>query len=157
MGLVDHARAELAQMMAGDEADRAMAADALALVELFAQQGHSGCSANACRRIFDRLAQYKPLGPLTGAPEEWVHVHDRDGLPVYQNRRRSSVFREGDGRPYDMDAVVFRDRSGGLFQCRQSMEMGVVAFPYDPPDEARVVDVEEQEDGRYQVLGEVSR
>lgn len=101
----------------------------LKMVETFADEGHSGFSAGIAISLFERLARYEPLTPLTGADDEWMEV--RDG--VYQNTRCSHVFKGADGRAYDIDGRVFREPSGVCFHSRDSHVY--VEFPYTPKTE----------------------
>lgn len=43
----------------------------LELIEVFAKQGHSGCSASMVVSIFQKLANYQTITPLTGEDSEW--------------------------------------------------------------------------------------
>ena len=63
---------------------------ALELLEKFAEQDHSGMSAGLTLRIFNRLAKWKPLTPLTGDENEW----NCDPNLFDQNLRDSRVFRK---------------------------------------------------------------
>lgn len=77
------------------------------LIKVFADQGHSGASANIVLSIFNELAQYKPLGGVTGISEEWADV----GNNIFQNKRLGSIFKQRqihDGRPYYLDAISWR-------------------------------------------------
>lgn len=122
--LVKHARRELelAEYFDGD-VNEMMANDVLELITVFSKQGHSGGSAPFCLRLFNQLASFKPLGPLTGKDDEWNEVSD--GL--WQNRRCSSVFKDGE-HAYRIDGKVFRDPNGS---CWTNSDSRVdVAFPY---------------------------
>lgn len=66
------------------------------LIDLFAEQGHSGTSAGIVADLFVRLALFGPLGPLTDDPGEWCEVGD--GL--WQNRRDSAAFSRDGGKTY---------------------------------------------------------
>ena len=77
--------------------------DVLKLLEMFVEQGHSGFSANYAIKLFQTLAIWKPLSPLTGEPDEWTEV----SADVWQNKRASNVFKGEDGRAYWSDGVVF--------------------------------------------------
>lgn len=77
--------------------------DVLKLLEMFCEQGHSGFSANYAIQLFQTLANWKPLSPLTGADDEWNEV----GPDLWQNKRASSVFKGEDGRAYWSDGIVF--------------------------------------------------
>lgn len=105
--LTEHARYELSRAGLFDaDADYggAHANAVMELIETFAAQGHSGMSASMVIQLFHDLAQYKPLGPITSDPSEWVNVSDISGEPLWQNRRRSTSFsRDGGATWYDIE------------------------------------------------------
>jgi hypothetical protein len=105
------------------------------LLNVFSKQGHSGSSAPYCVGYFKKLALWEPLGPLTGQDSEWVEVSD--GL--FQNARCSHVFKEADGRAYDIDGKVFREPDGCCYTSKDSRVY--IEFPYTPKTE--YVDVTE--------------
>lgn len=86
-----------------DGPNRWLAEGTLDLLKVFAEQGHSGSSAPFAVALFEKLAMWKPIAPLTGEDDEWMEV----GTNVWQNKRNSAVFKEEDGRPYWMDGKVF--------------------------------------------------
>ena len=118
MGLIDHAKTELEIAglfdKEGDFYEGMTGNAVMELIELFSKQGHSGMSAPIVADIFKKLANYEPLGPITGKDEEWSDVRDLgNGKPWYQNKRCSALFKDGkDGRPYYIDAVIKRDQRG---------------------------------------------
>ncbi len=138
--LVEHAKAELANYdgcMYGDLIPKAV----IELMEVFAEQGHSGGSAPICISIFTQLAKFEPLGPLTGEDSEWTEVADG----VFQNKRCSHVFRQPDrfnGQAYDIEGKVFREPSGSCYTSGDSMVP--ITFPYTPTRE--YVDVPEPDE-----------
>ena len=69
------------------------------------------------RETFIRLANQENLTPITCSDDEWGEpTRWRGERESYQNTRLSSVFKEGkDGKPYYIDAVVFREESGVCF------------------------------------------
>jgi len=87
------------------------------LIEVFSKQGHSGMSAPYVASIFNKLANFEPLLPITGKDEEWGDVNDmRNGKPWYQNKRCSALFKDGkDGKPYYIDAIIKRDQNGSCW------------------------------------------
>lgn len=94
--LLNHAKSELraAGLFAPDaDYNGEVAVAVIALVELFASQGHSGGSADATVAIFAKLASFKPLLPLTGEDDEWIDRSVESGYPLWQNNRYSSVFK----------------------------------------------------------------
>lgn len=108
----------------------------LELLGVFAKQGHSGGSAPYAVHLFQRLALWKPLSPLTGEDSEWGTAAGVD-----QNNRCSAVFRKDDGTFTHSGAVVFWEwftpENGGephklYFTGRGSSVE--ITFPYDVPD-----------------------
>jgi hypothetical protein len=91
--------------------DGELAHAVMRLIEVFSDEGHSGASAGMAIRLFNRLARFEPITPLTGEPDEWIEV----GSGTLQNRRCSHVFMES-GVAYDIDAPT-RD---------------AISFPYAP-------------------------
>lgn len=87
------------------------------VVEVLARQGHSGESIAYTMEILNRVANFKPLTPLTGEDDEWEDMSEY-GTQLWQNKRCSSVFKRPDGKAYDID-----DESCGA---------GFISFPYYP-------------------------
>lgn len=99
------------------------------MVKLFAEEGHSGMSAGIAIQLFQKVANFEPLMPLTGEDDEWEEV----GPKVWQNKRCSTVFKEEDGRAYNIEGRIFRDPDGACFTNRDSRVY--VTFPYTPTRE----------------------
>lgn len=74
----------------------------LAAVAAFSTGGWSGSSAPFGTAIVADLLQYRPLGPLTDDPGEWVDVTTMtlDQQPTWQNRRDSRAMSYDRGRTY---------------------------------------------------------
>ena len=120
-----------------DEMQGMICENVLELLNVFAEQGHSGSTASYALRMFERLVEFKCIAPLTGEDWEWSDT----GHDVYQNRRCSSVFKNKQtGTCYDIDGKVFWEwhisqhdgepyksyyHNGG---CHTP-----VTFPYTPP------------------------
>lgn len=112
----------------------------LKLLEVFTDEGHSGMSAPFAINLFEKLASWKPLTPLTGADDEWTEV----GPDVWQNKRSSDVFKGEDGRAYWMDGIVWwewtkdnpEDMNGEPYQIYfTNKESRVyIEFPWTHPD-----------------------
>lgn len=85
------------------------------MVKCLADEGHSGMSHALTMEIFNRVANFKTLTPLTDDPSEWMSVSDYyppNNPPVWQNRRQSSCFSEDGGKTYhniDEKPLRFRD------------------------------------------------
>lgn len=139
--LVRHAYRELtaAGMFDPDaDYDGLLAYAALDLIQAFSEQGHSGASATIVTELFATLARYEPLSPLTGEDDEWWDVSQYFGHPMWQNKRASHVFLNGEGTAYDIDGKVFEEPDGARFTSKDSQIP--VEFPYTPHTE--VVKVE---------------
>ena len=74
---------------------------------MFAEEGHSGSTAPYTVDLFEKLALFKPLVPLTGEDWEWHEVSEYMGHKCWQNKRRSSIFKDENGECYDIDGKVF--------------------------------------------------
>lgn len=105
MTLVEYAERELreAGLMDKDSDYAGMLGEGvLALVKVFAEQGHSGFSAHMAIKAFSRVAAFKPLNPinnpkLTG---DYIEVHEG----TLQSTRRFSLFSDDGGATwYDLD------------------------------------------------------
>ena len=135
--LIDHAKREIA--VVGDLGYDGMIEEAvLQLLQVFADQGHSGFSASLTTDLFSRLARYEPLAPLTGEDSEWNEVTGG----TFQNNRCSHVFKQADrfdGQAYDLNGKVFRQPDGACYTGNGSM--APITFPYVPKTE--YVDVPE--------------
>lgn len=96
--------------------DGMLGEEVLKLVETFDGAGHSGFSAALTASIFARLADWKPLSPITDDPSEWMKVGGPSSQfpeheECWQNRRSSSCFSLDGGRTYyDIDAPMARWR-----------------------------------------------
>lgn len=86
-----------------DDMQELLCTQVLELLELFSSHGHSGFSAPCAINLFSKLAKFEPLVPLTGEDWEWIGVGDN----TFQNVRCSRVFKDADGRAYDIDGRVF--------------------------------------------------
>jgi hypothetical protein len=132
-----------------DEMQEAICTHVLKLLDVFAEEGHSGSTAPYAVNVFKKLAMFEPLVPLTGEDWEWTEVHEG----CFQNKRCSRVFKQADrfdGQAYDIDARVFYEwnereldpdeegypgkrRFKSHYTSRDSMVP--VTFPYTPSTE----------------------
>ena len=144
MSLLSYAESELdlIGLTEEDEYNGMMRKHILHMIKEFADEGHSGFSAQYAIDILSKLLSFKPLTPLTGEDDEWCDVSEYSGTTTYQNKRCSSVFKEGkDGEAYNIDGKVFwewyKDEDGNAFKsyygCRDSRVP--VTFPYTVPEE----------------------
>ena len=124
-----------------DEMQQAICEHVLKLLEVFDGEGHSGSSAPYAINVFKTLASFEPLVPLTGEDWEWNDVSEYGGGTKYQNKRCSRVFKDVDGRTYDIEGKVFWewwiDEDGvkrkSHYTCKESHID--IEFPYTPTRE----------------------
>jgi len=144
--LVRHAEEELklAGLLDKDSDYEGALGDAvLELIKVFSEQGHSGCSASMTTSLFNKLARFQTICPLTGEDDEWCEVTDA----ILQNKRNSAVFKDAEsGRAYYIDAVTWKTPEGHTYtgsadgmRSRQYIK----SFPFMPKD--FVINVTEEE------------
>lgn len=114
-----------------DEMQDAIGENILDVVAMFGLEGHSGSSAPYTIRYIEKALRFEPLSPLTGADSEWGEPFDYGG--GRQNKRCGNVFKDADGRAYDIDGRVFRDPSGCCYTSKDSRVY--ITFPYTPTTE----------------------
>lgn len=136
MSLLSHAEREMQLAWPDAEPMQDMVkANVLELLKAFEDQGHSGMSAPYVIDVFEKLAKFEPLTPLTGEDAEWMEV----GEGIFQNIRCGAVFKEGkDGEAYWIDGRIFRDTDGCCYTNKDSRVP--VAFPWVKP-EPEIVDI----------------
>ena len=141
--LLSHAERELdlIGLTEEDEYNGMMRKHILHMISEFADEGHSGFSASYAISILSKLLDFKPLSPLTGEDSEWNDIAQYgDGTTLYQNNRRSSVFKDADGSCYDIDGKVFwewyKDEDSKPFKSFYTNRDSrvEVTFPYTAPD-----------------------
>ncbi len=121
-----------------DEMQEAICKHVLKLLDVFADEGHSGSSAPYAVNVFKKLAMFEPLVPLTGEDWEWTEVSDG----VFQNKRCGRVFKQADrfdGQAYDIEGKVFYEwltdeETGEKYKSHytSSESFVPVTFPYTP-------------------------
>ena len=124
-----------------DEMQQAICEHVLKLLEVFDEAGHSGSSAPYAINVFKTLASFEPIVPLTGEDWEWNDISEYGGGTKYQNKRCSRVFKDIDGRTYDIEGKVFWewwiDEDGvkrkSHYTCKESHID--IEFPYTPTRE----------------------
>ena len=130
-----------------DEIQKLICKHVLRLLEVFAEEGHSGSSAPYTINLFEKLAKFEPIAPLTGDDWEWNQICDdrTNGVSVFQSRRCSRVFKQSDrfdGKPYDIEAVIFwewvtdsetGEKNKSYYTSKDSFR--AIEFPYTPTTE----------------------
>ena len=117
-----------------------MVENVLELLVVFSAQGHSGFSAPYCIDAFKKLASFEPLSPLTGNDDEWGETYTSNDRFIYQNKRCSHVFKEENGKAYDINGKTFRDPDRCYYT--DSGSSVDIEFPYTPKTEYIDVDKE---------------
>jgi hypothetical protein len=124
-----------------DEMQQAICEHVLKLLEVFANEGHSGSSAGYAVHLFEKLALFNPIFPLTGEDWEWAQIDFGPDMK-YQNVRCSHVFKGEDGRAYDGNGKIFwewwtnpetGEKSKSYFTNSNSRVY--IEFPYTPTHE----------------------
>jgi hypothetical protein len=158
MSLVEHAKFELElNNLMSEEGDfyGGMTGQAvMELIEVFSKQGHSGMSAPLVIELFSKLANFKPIGPITGKDEEWGLL-DYSEEVLYQNKRCSGIFKGKDGVATYNSAIVKRcpngtTWNGPLYLTKEDainntnrIEVAIKEFPFIP--KTFFIDVLEEE------------
>jgi len=133
-----------------DGPNRWLAEGTLELLKVFSEQGHSGMSAPYAVALFEKLALWKPIAPLTGEDDEWNDV----GESTWQNRRNSVVFKGEDGQAYWIEGRVFWEWAthpeideGKPFKSYYTGRGSRVniTFPWTQPDQSEYVFVPTEE------------
>lgn len=143
--LINHAKTELdcigMKENNEDEMNLDMRKCILDVIQVFANQGHSGFSANYAANIISKLMKFEPLSPLTGEDSEWSDVSEIGGAndgSLFQNKRCSHVFKDDVGA-WDIDGKIFVRPNGECFTNSDSKVP--ITFPYGPQTE--IVEVDE--------------
>lgn len=127
-----HARSEWAiSFPEKDEMQDAIGENIFDVVAMFGLAGHSGSSAPYASHYIEKALKFEPFGPLNGDDAEWGEPFDYNG--GCQNKRCGHVFKDADGRAYDIDGRVFRDPDGCCYTNKDSRVY--ITFPYTPKTE----------------------
>ena len=133
-----------------DEYNNMAKAAIMELLTTFANQGHSGFSANYIVNLFNKLAKYETLSPLKGNDDEWNDVSDMSGEMLFQNNRDGRVFKNDDGA-FFTEAIIWTE-SGESSYTNKDSNRYIKSFPFTPKTfyvevdkERNVLDTEEYE------------
>ena len=135
-----------------DEYNNMAKAAIMELLTTFANQGHSGFSANYIVNLFNKLAKYETLSPLKGNDDEWNDVSDMSGdrKTLFQNNRDGRVFKNDDGA-FFTEAIIWTE-SGESSYTNKDSNRYIKSFPFTPKTfyvevdkERNVLDTEEYE------------
>ena len=135
-----------------DGPNRWLAEGTLELLKVFADQVHSSSSAPYAVVLFEKLAMWKPITPLTGEDDEWGEAYDMKG--TQQNKRNSAVFKGKDGQAYWIEGRIFWEwdthpdiDDGKPFKSSYTSRDSRVniEFPWTQPDKREYVFVPTEE------------
>jgi hypothetical protein len=133
--LLKHAERELSLIgYDGKDEYNNMAKDSIMeLLATFANQRHSGFSASYVTDIFNKLARFETLSPLTGNDDEWNDVSDISGEMLFQNNRDSRVFKSDDGA-FFLDAIVWQETINDVVNhfTNKDSNRYIKSFPFTP-------------------------
>lgn len=101
--------------------------DVLNVLRVISAQGHSGGSIGYVMGLVKRLAFFGNLTPLKGTDEEWMEVGDG----MFQSVRCPHVFKNADGRAYDLDGYIGVDPNGSCWTGGGTPTC-YIEFPYTP-------------------------
>lgn len=103
------------------------------LLNVFAEQGHSGSTAPMAASIFYRLVRGEVLSPLTGKPEEWMDVSGSSGRPCFQNKRCFAIFADDENgkNAYNIHGRIFINKNEASFSDSKHSSTPVT-FPCMP-------------------------
>lgn len=127
-----------------DGPNKWLAEGTLELLKVFDEQGHSGSSAPYALALFEKLAMWKPITPLTGEDDEWMEVVEG----TWQNKRNCAVFKKEDGQAYWAQGRIFWEwcsapdvDDGKPFKLTfRSPDSRVnITFPWTQPDKPEYV------------------
>jgi hypothetical protein len=102
-GLKDHAKYELEKASLFDKTSDYGGMLGNAIMELcdcFSKQGHSGYSADVVLNLFETLAKFHTLTPITNDHKEWEDVSKMSGELLWQNKRDPSFFSKDGGKTW---------------------------------------------------------
>ncbi len=103
--LSDYAKSEMQRAGLFDEdADYggAIAHGVMRLIAVLEDEGHSGFSHGMAMAIFNQVANFRPLTPLTDDPSTWMDVAEKtvDHEALWQSTRNPEAFSNDGGKTY---------------------------------------------------------
>ena len=116
-----------------DEMSKLMVNQVLETLAVFSSHNNSGFSAGIELKLFDILAHYKILTPLTFKGNEW----DKINKDLWQNNRITSIFKDNTGKIRYNNAYCYKINRSYSYETKKWREgngiccSGGVAFLYD--------------------------
>lgn len=106
-----------------DDMQDMMEYNVLEILDLIAEQGHTGFSHGYLTSLLIPLLRDRPITPLTGNEWEWNGEH---------NKRCPMVFRKSDGTAYFIDGFAFSDDGVSYYTSKESFKD--ITFPCTSKD-----------------------
>ncbi len=115
-----------------DAMQELMCIQILELLDVFSTHGHSGSSAPYALNLFNKLSKFKTITDLTFEDSEWGESYSNgSNIEHYQNKRNSSVFKQGkDGKPYYGNAHIQKDQKGSCWSGSTETSKGRIGKCY---------------------------
>lgn len=139
MNLVEFAKMELDRILEtcedqdSKECQEKINYDIMQIIQTFSEQGHTGFTANYALNILERLLRYQPLSDLTGEDSEWINTSEfGSGQTSYQNKRCPSIFKDKDGKAYNVEGKIFSEDGGKTWFTSKDSKV-YIEFPYTVP------------------------
>ena len=116
----------------------------LEIVKVISKQGHSNFSGEYVIGILERLLRFKPLSAIEDNEGEWEEASDN----AFQYKRCYTVFKEPDGKIYNISGKVFSDDGGKTFFMSKDSRVEIT-MPYEVQltPERIILDNNENKDG----------
>lgn len=124
-----------------DEMQELICTNALELLRVMSNQGHSGFSANYLLSMFNKLANGKPLSPLTCKENEWIY--DTNGTA--KNIRANGIYKNKDGVVYQIEGRIFKEKEGCTYVSGLSKKY-IEDIPFTPVSEYVEIDKNNEEE-----------
>lgn len=129
----------------------------LSLVKEFANQEHSGFTAQYVLNVFSRIISKKPLTPLTEEADEWavIDYDEENKIVTYSNKRLPSLYKylytsTGEVDYKYTEGYVFSHDGGHSWYTVNELPKFLnseIKFPFFPPTEPQRVYVEIDDEG----------
>lgn len=152
MKLVEFAEMELDRILKGctdnDGLDmqKHINHDIMQIIRTFAEQGHTGFTGNYVLNIIERLLRFQPLSELTGSDDEWINTSEYGSeVTYYQNKRCPAIFKDKDGRAYNVEGKIFSEDGGKTWFTSKDSKV-YIDFPYTVPLHAERIILENKEE-----------
>jgi hypothetical protein len=115
-----------------------MCKETLDLLKGFSDYGGDGGAGENLIKLFETLANFGVLTPLSGKDDEWITLdYFETPDPLYVNKRYPSVFKNSDGSAYNSEGKVFYtvNDKGEKTHFSNKNSYIYIEFPYMPTTE----------------------